>query len=69
MLERVGKRLRQPCIAKGQKVDDLELFLKVLQTRDGSIPVHCDQEECLRVVVHNTAGYSWKTVVANRSDS
>ena len=41
---------------KGVKVEDLELFLKVLQTRCGNIPVYCDQEECLREVVHSTAG-------------
>ena len=43
--------MREPCIAK-----DLELYLKVLQTRHGNIPVYCDQEECLRGVVHSTAG-------------
>ena len=33
-----------------------ELSLKVLQqTRYGNIPVYCDQEECLREVVHSTA--------------
>ena len=36
--------------------EDLELFLKVLQTRCGNILVCCDQEECLREVVHSTAG-------------
>ena len=40
----------------GAKFEDLELFLKVLQTRYGNIPVYCDQEECLREVVHSTAG-------------
>ena len=40
---------------KGAKFEDLELFLKVLQTRYGNIPVYCDQEECLREVVHRTA--------------
>ena len=38
------------------KFEDLELFLKVLQTPCGNIPVYCDQEECLREVVHSTAG-------------
>ena len=41
---------------KGAKFEDVELFLKVLQTRYGHIPVYCDQEECLREVVHGTAG-------------
>ena len=41
---------------KGSEFEGLELFLKVLQTRDGNIPVNCDQEECLREVVHSTAG-------------
>ena len=40
---------------KGAKFEDLEQFLKVLQTRYGNIPVYCDQEECLREVVHSTA--------------
>ena len=40
---------------KGAKSEDLELFLKVLHTRYGNIPVSCDQEECLRDVIHNTA--------------
>ena len=41
---------------KGAKLEDLELFLKVLQTLYGNIPVYCDQEECLREVVHSSAG-------------
>ena len=41
---------------KGAKFEDLELFLKVLQTRHGNIPAYCDQEECLREAVHSTAG-------------
>ena len=40
---------------KGAKFEDLELFLKVLQTRYGNISVYCDQEECLREVAHSTA--------------
>ena len=40
---------------KGANFEDLELFLKVLPTRYGNIPVYCDQEECLRDVVHSTA--------------
>ena len=47
---------------KGAKSEDLELFLKVLQTRYGNIPVYCDQEERLREVVQ----YSTKTWNANR---
>ena len=35
--------------------EDLEQFLKVLQTRYGNNPVYCDQEECLREVVHSWA--------------
>ena len=45
---------------KGATFEDLELFLKVLQTRYGTIPVYCDQEQYLREVVHG---------IANRSDS
>ena len=30
-----GESLREPCIVKEQKTEDLELFLKVLQTRYG----------------------------------
>ena len=56
VLDRAEKRLREPHIAKRAKFKDLELFLKVLQTRYGNIPVYCDQEECLREVVPNTAG-------------
>ena len=41
---------------KGATFEHIELFLKVLQTRYGSIPVYCDQGECLREVVHSTAG-------------
>ena len=41
---------------KRAKFEDLELFLKVLKTRYGNIPMCCDQEECLREVVHSTAG-------------
>ena len=40
---------------KGATFEDLELFLKVLQTRYGNIPVCWDQEECLREEVHSTA--------------
>ena len=32
-----------------------KLFLKVLQTRCGNIPVYCVQEECLREFVRSTA--------------
>ena len=46
---------------KGATFEDLELFLKALQTRYGNIPVYCHQEECLREVVHIR--------IANRSDS
>ena len=36
---------------KGANFEDLELFLRVLQRRYGSIPVQGDQEEC----------YTWRT--------
>ena len=39
---------------KGVTFEDLELFLKVLQTFSGYIPVYSDQEEYLREVVHKT---------------
>ena len=45
----------EPCIAKEQKIEDLELFLKVLQTRYGILAVYCDEEECPRQIVHGTA--------------
>ena len=48
------KHLQEPFW--GAKFEDLEQFLKVLQTRYGNITECCDQEECLREVVHNTAG-------------
>ena len=51
-----GETFARAVHRKGVKVEDLELFLKVLQTRCGNIPVYCDQEECLREVVHGTAG-------------
>ena len=51
-----GETFARAVHRKGAKSEDLELFLKVLQTRYGNIPVYCDQEECLREVVHNTAG-------------
>ena len=41
---------------KGAKIEDLELFLRGPQTRCGHIPVHCDQNECLREAAHSTAG-------------
>ena len=41
---------------KGAKFEVLDLFLKVLQTRYGNVQLYCDQEECLREVVHSTAG-------------
>ena len=47
----VEKRLQEPFI----EFEDLEQFLKVLQTRYGNIPVYCDQEERLREVAHSRA--------------
>ena len=51
-----GETFARAVHRKGAKFEDLELFLKVLQTRCGNIPVCCDQEECLREVVHSAAG-------------
>ena len=48
-----------------EQFEFLEPFLKVLQTRHGTIPVYCDKEECLREGVHSTAG---RLVNAKRSD-
>ena len=67
VLDRAEKRLREPYIAKEQHFKDLELLLKVLQTRYGNIPVYCDQEECLREVVPN--GTAGRSGIANRNDS
>ena len=41
---------------KGATFEDLELFLKVMQTRYGNFPVCCGQEESLREIAHGTAG-------------
>ena len=43
-----GERFATAVHRRGAKFEDLEQFLKVLQTRYGNIPVCCDQEECLR---------------------
>ena len=51
-----GETFARAVHLKGATFEDLEQFLKVLQTRYGNIPVYCDQEECLREVVHSTAG-------------
>ena len=51
-----GETFARAVHRKGAKFEDLELFLKVLQTRYGNIPVYCDQEDCLREVVQSTAG-------------
>ena len=51
-----GETFARAVHRKGATFEDLEQFLKVLRTRYGNIPVYCDQEECLRVVVHSTAG-------------
>ena len=50
-----GEMFTRAAHRKGAKFEDLEQFLNVLQTRYGNIPVHCDQEECLREVAHSTA--------------
>ena len=46
-----GETFARAVHRKGATFEDLEQFLKVLQTRYGNIPV--DQEECLREVVQN----------------
>ena len=51
-----GETFARAVHRKSAKFECLEPFLKVLQTRCGTIPVYCDQEECLREVVHSTAG-------------
>ena len=51
-----GETFARAVHRKGAKFEDLEQFLKVLQTRYGNIPVYCDQAECLREVVLKTAG-------------
>ena len=50
-----GETFARAVHRKEAKFEDLELLLKVLQTRYGNIPVYCDQEECLREVVRSTA--------------
>ena len=50
-----GETFARAVRRKGAKFEDLVQFLKVLQTRDGNIPVNCDQKECLRDVVHSAA--------------
>ena len=50
-----GETFARAVDRKGANIEDHELFLKVLQTRYGNIPVYWDQEECLREVVHSTA--------------
>ena len=49
-----GETFARAVHRNGATFEDLEQCLKVLQTRYGNIPV--DQEECLREVVHSTAG-------------
>ena len=51
-----GETFARAVHLNGATFEDLEQFLKVLQTRYGNIPVYCDQDECLREVVHSTAG-------------
>ena len=43
-----GETLARTVRRKRAKIEDLELFFQVLQTRCGNIPFCCDQEECLR---------------------
>ena len=58
-----GETFARAVHRKRAKFEDLDLFCKVLQTRHGHIPVYCDQEECLREVVHNAAE---RLVLANK---
>ena len=51
-----GEKFARAVQRTGEKFEDLEQFLKVLQPRYGNIPVNCDQEECRREVVQSTAG-------------
>ena len=48
-----GETFARAVHRKRAQFEDLDLLLKVLQTRHGHIPVYCDQEECLHEVVHN----------------
>ena len=48
---------------KGAQFEDFSRCRMVLPRRYGNIPAYCDQEECLRKVVHRA---TWN---ANRSDS
>ena len=52
----LGETFARAVHREGGNFEDLELFRKVLQTRCGNIPVYSDQKECLRDVVHSTAG-------------
>ena len=61
-----GETFAKAVRRKGAKFGDLDQFLKVLQTPYGNISVYCDQEKCLREVVHSTAGR--KIGIADRSD-
>ena len=54
VLDRAEKR--RAVHRKGANFENLELFLNVLKTRYGNTPVYCDEEECLRKLVHSTAG-------------
>ena len=51
-----GETFARAVQRKGEKIEDLEQFSKVLHTQYGNIPVYCDQEECSRRVVHSTTG-------------
>ena len=62
-----GETFARAVHLKGATFEDLEQFPKVLQTRYENIPVSCDQEECLREVVHSTEGrLGMPTGVTNR---
>ena len=50
-----GESFARAAYRKGTEIEHLRSFLNVLQTHYGHILVYCDQEECLRDVVHGTA--------------
>ena len=49
-----GKTFARAVHHKGANLENLELFLEVLQTCCGNFPEYCDQEESFREVVHST---------------
>ena len=50
-------RVRDTCSTpENATLDDLGTFTEVLQTRHGTIPIWCGQEECTGEVAHSAAG-------------